>query len=177
MVFKTSNVPVLKMMFWAALIFVQVTSFESKAQSNKQIDKIYTQISSNLRVDFDKLNDSIEVYGFSIVVKFDKKQLVTSVTINDTTGKSILKNYGSLKTIDFKTVINDPQMQTLVVPVIALRKMYEGEKSTSKIYISQFNRLLTNIFDIQAQSDMFEGGKAFTKPFVIYLDKTVYDEN
>ena len=149
-----------------------------QAQTPHSSDKLYKKIAAGLKGDFKWLSDSISFLGFTIEVQFKPQHgspKVSAVIIKDSVAIGFLDNYDFIKSLDFSSIVGREMESSVFIPVVLLRFRLDEEASLSKLPIREFNKNISGLFDNQARENGFSDRKYFTKPFIIYEDKTIFN--
>jgi hypothetical protein len=151
----------------------------SKAQNpsqSKLIDELNKHFSKNLK--FSGFKDSVALYTFSIKldleVEKNKDQMVV-YKINDSIGKLIFKDLSFLKTMDYTPLLKDKKQLSVVIPVGVVMARYNETEASPCITIKDLDKKILKLFNVHAGEDLRNDGLLYLPPFVIYVDKTVYD--
>lgn len=156
---------------------LMLLSFACKAQALTSNDAFYGQLIHGIKGDFSRLDDSISYLGFSIEVKTQKQNSVTkvlSINVSDSLAKVFLNDYSFIQSLNFGSFTEKKGEYTVVIPVLLLRFSSTDDVSLSDLYLKEFNSTIYNLFGFKMGEIGFFDKTSFTKPIVVYEDKTKY---
>ena len=160
------------------LVILVFLAMAGRAQSRKSSNKLFKEIASGLKGDFSRLDDSISFLSFTLEVKFKNEigiPRISAIVVNDSLGMKFLDNHDFIKFLNFSSIIGKDKVSSVFIPVLLLR-FHSNEKALISILPrQQFNNGILNIFNDQARWSGFSNRKYFTKPFIIYEDKTIFN--